>query len=128
MKPQELDTIMLFIDELAIKAFYGYAGEKPLAILAALETASDKMRKNNLTLSQALTTPLIRNEIKRNYIQLAQKTGKLKSPESSWSNIVASKEELLIVLRKRKTIDEEFKTITKERAEQIIEYYYSKLP
>jgi len=127
MEPQELDLIERFIDELAKKAYYGYAGEKPLAILAALETAADKMRTNNLTLSQTLTSPLLGNEIKRNYIQLAQKTGKLQNPESSWNNVVASKKELIDILHKRKSIDEAFKTITKERAAKIIKYHYTKL-
>jgi hypothetical protein len=51
IEKQELDAIELFIDKLASKAFYEYAGEKPLAVLAALETAGDVMRENQLTLS-----------------------------------------------------------------------------
>lgn len=127
MESQELDNIELFIDELAKKARYRYAGEKPLAILAALETAAEDMRNNKLTLSRALTTPLLGKAIKRNYIKLAEKTGKLQNPESSWNNIVGSKQELIDILHKRKSIDEAFQTITEERAAKIIKYHYSKL-
>ncbi|MFH2109728.1 MAG: hypothetical protein ABIJ47_00555 [Candidatus Bathyarchaeota archaeon] len=127
VEKQELDIIELFIDELANRAPYRYAGEKPLAVLAALETATEAMRKNNLTLSQALTSPLLGKEIKRSYIRLAKRTGKLKNPESSWSNVVSSKKELVNILHTRKSIDEAFRTVSKERADRVLTKYYSKL-
>jgi len=127
VEKQELDIIELFIDELANRAQYKYAGEKPLAVLAALETAAEAMCKNNLTLSQALTSPLLGKEIKRAYIRLAKRICKLKSPESSWSNVVTSKKELINILRTRKSIDEAFRTISKERSDNILKKYYSKM-
>lgn len=127
IEKQELDIIEFFIDELASRAFYKYAGEKPLAILAALETAGETMRENQLTLSQALSSTLLGNEIKRTFIRLARSTGKLKDPDSSWSNVVTSKKELIHLLNKRKSVDEAFKTISKGRAEKILRKYYTKL-
>jgi len=127
IEKQELDIIELLIDELASRAFYRYAGEKPLAILAALETAGETMRENQLTLSQALSSTLVGNEIKRTFIRLAKSTGKLKDPGSSWGNVVTSKKELIHLLNERKSVDEAFKTISKRRSEKILMKYYTKL-
>jgi len=127
IEKQELDAIELFIDKLASKAFYEYAGEKPLAVLAALETAGDIMRENQLTLSQALSSTLLGKEIKRTFVSLARKTGKIRDPDSSWSNVVTSKKELLVILNERKSVDEAFKAVSKERAEKMLRKYYTKL-
>jgi hypothetical protein len=127
IEKQELDAIELFIDKLASKAFYEYAGEKPLAVLAALETAGDVMRENQLTLSQALSSTLLGKEIKRTFVSLARKTGKIRDPDSSWSNVVTSKKELLVILNERKSVDEAFKAVSKERAEKMLRKYYTKL-
>jgi len=127
IEKQELDAIELFIDKLASKAFYEYAGEKPLAVLAALETAGDVMRENQLTLSQALSSTLLGKEIKRTFVSLARRTGKIRDPDSSWSNVVTSKKELLVILNERKSVDEAFKAVSKERAEKMLRKYYTKL-
>jgi hypothetical protein len=127
IEKQELDAIELFMDKLASKAFYGYAGEKPLAVLAALETAGDVMRENQLTLSQALSSTLLGKEIKRTFVSLARRTGKIRDPDSSWSNVVTSKKELLVILNERKSVDEAFKAVSKERAEKMLRKYYTKL-
>jgi len=127
IEKQELDAIELFIDKLASKAFYEYAGEKPLAVLAALETAGDIMRENQLTLSQALSSTLLGKEIKRTFVSLARRTGKIRDPDSSWSNVVTSKKELLVILNERKSVDEAFKAVSKERAEKMLRKYYTKL-
>ena len=127
IEKQELDAIDLFIDKLASKAFYEYAGEKPLAVLAALETAGDVMRENQLTLSQALSSTLLGKEIKRTFVSLARRAGKIRDPDSSWSNVVTSKKELLVILNERKSVDEAFKAVSKERAEKMLRKYYTKL-
>jgi hypothetical protein len=127
LEKREIDIIELFIDELASRAFYGYAGEKPLAVLAALETAGDVMRENQLNLSQALSSTLLGKEIKRTFIRLTQRTGKLKDPDSSWSNVVTSKKELLTILQEKKSVDEAFRTASKERTDKILAKYHSKL-
>jgi len=127
IEKQELDAIELFIDKLASKAFYGCAGEKPLAVLAALETAGDVMRENQLTLSQALSSTLLGKEIKRTFVSLARRTGKIRDPDSSWSNVVTSKKDLLVILNERKSVDEAFKAVSKERAEKMLRKYYTKL-
>ena len=127
IEKQELDAIELFIDKLASKAFYEYAGEKPLAVLAALETAGDVMRENQLTLSQALSSTLLGKEIKRTFVSLARRAGKIRDPDSSWSNVVTSKKELLVILNERKSVDEAFKAVSKERAEKMLRKYYTKL-
>ena len=123
IEKQELDAIELFIDKLASKAFYGCAGEKPLVVLAALETAGDVMRENQLTLSQALSSTLLGKEIKRTFVSLARRTGKIRDPDSSWSNVVTSKKELLTILHERKSVDEAFRTMTKERTDKIKRKY-----
>ena len=127
IEKHELDAIELFIDKLASNAFYGYAGEKPLAVLAALETAGDVMRENQLTLSQALSSTLLGKEIKRTFVSLVRRTGKIRDPDSSWSNVVTSKKELLVILNERKSVDEAFKAVSKERAEKMLRKYYTKL-
>ncbi len=127
LEKKEIDIIELFIDELASRAFYGYAGEKPLVVLAALETAGDVMRENQLTLSQALSSTLLGKEIKRTFVSLARKTGKIRDPDSSWSNVVTSRKELLVILNERKSVDEAFKAVSKERAEKMLRKYYTKL-
>ena len=127
LEKREIDIIEMFIDELASRAFYEYAGEKPLAVLAALETAGDVMRENQLTLSQALSSTLLGKEIKRTFVSLARRTGKIRDPDSSWSNVVTSKKELLVILNERKSVDEAFKAVSKERAEKMLRKYYTKL-
>ncbi|MFH2110816.1 MAG: hypothetical protein ABIJ47_06080 [Candidatus Bathyarchaeota archaeon] len=127
MEKKELDPIELFIDKLASRAFYGYAGEKPLVILAAIETSSGIMRENQLALSEVLRSPILGKQIKRAFINLARRTSKLKDPESSWGNVVTTNEELLIILKEKKSVDEAFRTMTKERTDKIIRKYYTKL-
>jgi hypothetical protein len=127
MQRREVDAIELFIDELASRAPYGYAGEKPLAVIAALDIAGSTMNEEKMTLSEALKTPLLEKEIKRRFIQLARETGKLKDPDSSWGNVVTSKKELLQILRERKTVDAAFKTLDAERLAKIRKNCYLKL-
>jgi hypothetical protein len=124
LEKKEIDIIELFIDELASRAFYGYAGEKPLVVLAALETAGDVMRENQLNLSQALSSTLLGKEIKRTFVSLVRRTGKIRDPDSSWSNVVTSRKELLVILNERKSVDESFRTITMERTDKILRKYY----
>jgi hypothetical protein len=124
---QELDPIELFIEELANRAQYRYAGEKPLAVLAALEAAGDAMRTEHLTLSKALSSNLSGRNIKTTFIRLAYQTGKLKDPDSSWGNVVTSKKELLEILYERRSIDEVFMTASKDRTDKILAKYYAKL-
>jgi hypothetical protein len=124
LEKREIDIIEMFIDELASRAFYGYAGEKPLVVLAALETAGDVMRENQLNLSQALSSTLLGKEIKRTFVSLVRRTGKIRDPDSSWSNVVTSRKELLVILNERKSLDEAFRTITMERTDKILRKYY----
>jgi hypothetical protein len=60
-------------------------------------------------------------------VSLARRAGKIRDPDSSWSNVVTSKKELLVILNERKSVDEAFKAVSKERAEKMLRKYYTKL-
>lgn len=131
MIPVEVEKISLFIDKLAKRAHLDLFGEKPLAVLAAVEYVYSGFLEgrpdHDASLTELLMSTITSNAIKRKFTALAEKTGKLKAPVWSWSNVVSSKRELIEVLTENKSVDEAFRNLTKEKASNLLRNYYEKL-
>lgn len=126
METKKVDPIEHFIEKLVDPAHYGLYGEKPLAVIAALKHIQNLQPSPTLraSLTELITSPIPASSIKRKFMTLANQTGKLKDPDASWGNIV---KELPSILRRNKSVDESFRTLTRERVDEIIERYLKKL-
>ena len=131
MEPIEVNRINSFIEKLVRRAHHGLCGEKPLAILAAVEFIHsgfmEDRPQHNASLTELLTSKITSNAIKTKFVSLAEKTGKLKAPDWSWGNIVSSKHELIDVLKENRSVDDAFRYLTREQAKDILKYHYNKL-
>jgi hypothetical protein len=127
----ESSKINAYIEKLIHRAHHGLHGEKPLAILAAIEFINSGFEegrpKHSASLSELLANNITSNAIKSKFMILANKTGKLKAPDWSWGNIVSHKHELIDDLKINKSVDRAFRSITKEQTLNILKNYYHKL-
>ena len=128
MEPIEVNRINLFIDRLSKRAHHGIYGEKPLAMLAIIEYIYHSHIEGRppikTSISKLLSTTLSSNTIRVKFLRLANKTGKLKAPEWSWSNIVTNKKELIYELNKNRSVDKALQLLSKGQAEEILKHYY----
>lgn len=91
MEPIEVNRIHSFIEILSKRAHLGIYGEKPLAMLAIIEyiyySHIEGKPAIKASISELLSTKVTSNAIRVKFLDLARKTGKLKAPDWSWSNI-----------------------------------------
>ena len=131
MEPIEVSRIDSFIEKLAQRAHHGLNGEKPLAMIAAIEFIhsgfEEDKPEHNASLTELLTSQITSNAIKTKFVALAQKTGKLKAPDWSWGNIVSYGYKLTDELKNNNSVDNAFRYITREQALEFLKYYYRKL-
>ena len=131
MGPIEVNEINLFIEKLVRRAHHGLCGEKPLAMLAAVEFIHlgfiEDRPQRNASLPELLSSKITSNAIQTKFVFLAEKTGKLKAPDWSWGNIVSSRHKLIDVLKENRSVDDAFRYLTIEQAKDILKYYYNKL-
>ena len=129
MEPIEVNPIRSFIDMLSNRAHLGIYGEKPLALLAIIEyiyySYVEGKPAISASISELLSTTLTSNAIKVKFLDLAETTGKLKTPDWSWGNIVSYKKELIHELHKHKSVDKALQLLSKDQAEEILKYYYN---
>ena len=131
MEPIEVNRIHSFIEMLSKRAHLGICGEKPLAMLAIIEyiyySHIEGKPAVKASISELLSNKLTSNAIRVKFLELANKTGKLKAPETSWGNIITYKKELINELHKHKSVDKALQLLSKDQAEKILKHYYHKM-
>lgn len=128
---KRVSNIKGLIDQLSSRAWYGIGGEKPLVILAGLYYLYVSQHRGQpirgVSLSELLSSPLHSSAIRSKFEELAESTGKLKNPPSSWNTVVAHGRELLDILKLRGEADEAFRRLTEDETYDLLDQYFSEL-
>ena len=104
------DVVKAFIDELIGRARYRIRGEKPLIVIAALKYSYDSNLYGK-SLLNLLEDPTYGKGVRKVFLELATRFGRMKEPATSWSVVVGQKE-LQKAIRSASSVNESFAKLT----------------
>ncbi|MFQ6126686.1 MAG: hypothetical protein ACE5R6_19080 [Candidatus Heimdallarchaeota archaeon] len=113
-----------FIQKLSSRAHYGLRGEKPLAIIATLEY----VRKNKLygkTLLELIDNH--NNPIRNEFLEVANRFGRLSNPNNSWSVITGPDQELQNAIKHHRLVNQAFTNLTADEVNELLKSLYQRL-
>lgn len=114
-----------FFDELSGKARYGVRGEKPLAVLSALQYLYDT-KQMGVKFLHLLDYPYY-EKVRKTFIKLAEKYGSISDHASSWSVITGSNMELQNTIRDNGKVNQAIADLSQKEIEtlynQLLERY-----
>jgi len=111
-----------FINWLSSRARYGIRGEKPIAVIAALQYLQDTGQKR-IRLLELIENPSHLPSVRDRFIDLAGQYGSISNPRNSWSVITGSNREIQRAIEAHLEVDEAFSNLTKEQISTLFEKY-----
>jgi len=128
-----------FIESLIERAEYGIRGEKPLAIIAALQyvyenkLAGKKLLElfeysNRMKIhTQRRRTSFHSDKIRTYFIDLANRCGSIKNPSGSWGVITGTNGELQSAILEFRYVNRSFAGLTMEDIGALLKEYLNRL-
>jgi hypothetical protein len=117
-------TVEKFLERLCQNARYDVQGEKPIAVIAAIKFLNQK-KVVGMHLSKIFA--VYKQNVKTEFLDLAEKFGRLKNPSGSFVVILGKNGELLKTIQNDPEVDKAFSELSIEDIKQLYEKYMEKL-
>lgn len=119
-------TVAEFMIELSRRARYGIRGEKPIALIAALQYVY-RNRRIAKRLVELFNDPQHSLHVRKTFIDLANQFGRISEPSTSWNVITGKNREIQKAITQFPDVDMAFSKLTLEEVKSLSETFVQRL-